>query len=76
MVLSSWRGTWREDVKRVVHSMSKREKSVLWRAGLLSTPGRRAFVSASERLELDVVHSAYLMEQTAQTLNEIEANPP
>jgi len=63
MGLSSWRLTWREDFDRVVHSMNRRERAVLKRSGLSSIPGRRVFVSASDRLEFDVVQSAYLMEQ-------------
>jgi hypothetical protein len=43
--------------------MSGRERAVLKRSGLSSIAGRRAFVSASDRLHLDVVHSVYLMEQ-------------
>jgi len=67
MGLSSWRLTWRDDFDRVVHSMSRPEWAELQRSGLSSVPGRRAFVSASDRLELDVVQSAYLMEQATQT---------
>jgi hypothetical protein len=63
MGLSSWRLSWRGDFDRVVHSMSTRERAVLQSSGLSSIPGRRAFVSASDRLHLDLVHSAYLMEQ-------------
>ena len=63
MGLSSWRLTWRGDFDRVVHSMSGRERAVLKRSGLSSIAGRRAFVSASDRLHMDVVHSVYLMEQ-------------
>ena len=63
MGLSRWRLSWRGDFDRVVHSMSRRERAVLQRSGLSSIAGRRAFVSASDRLHLDVVHSAYLMEQ-------------
>jgi len=48
--------------------MSEREWTELRRSGLSSPAGRRAFVSASDRLDLDVVHSAYLMEQGALTV--------
>jgi hypothetical protein len=63
MGLSRWRLTWRDDFDRVVLSMSKPELEVLRRSGVSSISGRRAFVSASDRLHLDVVHSVYLMEQ-------------
>jgi hypothetical protein len=63
MGVSHWRLNWREDFDRVVHSMSRREQAMLQRSGLSSVAGRRAFVSASDRLNLDVVHSTYLMEQ-------------
>jgi len=61
--LSSWRLTWREDFDRVVLSMSIRERAVLNSSRLSSISGRRAFVSASNRLHFDVVQSTYLMEQ-------------
>jgi len=76
MGLSSWRLTWRDDFDRVLHSMNRPEWAALQRSGLASVPGRRAFVSASDRLDFDVVHSAYLMEQAALAVNEIEARPP
>ncbi len=63
MGLSSWRLTWREDFDRVVLSMSIRERAVLNSSRLSSISGRRAFVSASNRLHFDVVQSTYLMEQ-------------
>ncbi len=44
-------------------SMSKIERSALQRLGLLSIDGRRAFVTAAERLDMDLVHTAYVMEQ-------------
>ena len=68
MGLSRWRLTWRDDFDKVVLSMSEREWTELRRSGLSSPAGRRAFVSASDRLDLDVVHSAYLMEQGALTV--------
>ena len=63
MGLSSWRLTWREDFDRVVLSMSTRERAVLQRSRLSTISGRRAFASASTRLQFDVVQSTYLMEQ-------------
>ena len=63
MGLSSWRLTWREDFDRVVLSMSIRERAVLQDSRLSTISGRRAFVSASNRLQFDVVQSTYLMEQ-------------
>jgi len=63
MVQSSWRGIWQQDFDRVVDSMSTREKASLKRWGLLNVEGRRAFVSASDRLNVDVIHACYLMEQ-------------
>ncbi len=63
MGLSRWRLTWRNDFDRVVLAMSKFELEVLRSSGLSSSAGRRAFVSASDRLAFDVVHSAYVMEQ-------------
>jgi len=65
MVQSSWRGVWRQDFDRVVDSMSTREKASLERWGLLSIEGLRAFVAASDRLNVDVIHACYLMEQAA-----------
>ena len=38
--------------------MSQIERSVLEHRGLLSSDGRRVFVSAAERLDMDVVHTA------------------
>jgi hypothetical protein len=76
MGLSSWRLTWREDFDRVFDSMNKYDRALLRRSGLLSVPGRRVFVSASGRLDLDVVHSAYLVEQAALAFNESEISPP
>ena len=63
MGLSSWRLTWREDFDRVVLSMSTGERSVLHDSRLSTISGRRAFASASNRLQFDVVQSTYLMEQ-------------
>ena len=63
MGLSTWRLTWRDDFDRVVLSMSIRERAALHRSRLLSISGRRAFVSASNRLQFDIVQSTYLMEQ-------------
>jgi len=63
MGLSNWRLTWREDFDRVVLSMSIRERAVLHSSRLSSISGRRAFASASNRLQFDVVQSTYLMEQ-------------
>ena len=63
MGLSSWRLTWREDFDRVVLSMSTRERAVLHDSRLSTISGRRAFASASNRLQFDVVQSTYLMEQ-------------
>lgn len=63
MVSSIWRNTWHEDFDRVFCSMSKIERSALQRLGLLSIDGRRAFVTAAERLDMDLVHTAYVMEQ-------------
>ena len=63
MVSSSWRNTWHEDFDRVVYSMSQVERADLQHVGLLSVDGRRLFVTAAERLDMDVVHTAYVMEQ-------------
>jgi len=63
VVSSSWRNTWQEDFDRVLHSMSRTERSALQRRGLLSSDGRRAFAIAAGRLDMDVVHTAYVMEQ-------------
>lgn len=68
MVQSSWRGMWQEDFDRVVDSMSTREKASLQRWGVQSIEGRRAFVSASDRLKVNVIHACYLMEQAALRL--------
>jgi len=43
--------------------MSPIERTALHQSGLLSVDGRRLFVSAAGRLDMDVVHSAYVMEQ-------------
>ena len=69
MVKSSWRNTWHEDFDRVLYSMTKRERAALQRWGLLSVPGRRVFVTAAHRLDMDVAHTAYLIEQGALALN-------
>lgn len=63
MVSSSWRNTWHEDFDRVLHSMSQTERSALHPWGLLTSDGRRAFATAAGRLDMDVVHTAYVMEQ-------------
>jgi hypothetical protein len=63
VVSSSWRNTWHEDFDRVVYSMSHLERSDLQHLGLLSVYGRRLFVAAAGRLDMDVVHTAYVMEQ-------------
>jgi len=63
VVSSSWRNTWHEDFDRVLHSMSQTERSALQHWGLLSSDGRRAFATAAGRLDMDVVHTAYVMEQ-------------
>ena len=63
MGLSTWRLTWRDDFDRVVLSMSIRERAVLHGSRLSSISGRRAFMSASNRLQFDIVQSTYLMEQ-------------
>ena len=63
MVSSGWRNTWHQDFARVLYSMSHIERSALQGLGLLSIDGRRAFVSAAERLDMDLVHAAYVMEQ-------------
>jgi hypothetical protein len=63
MGVSRWRLTWREDFDRVVLSMSTYERAVLQRSRLSTISGRRAFVSASDRLNFDVVQATYLMEQ-------------
>jgi hypothetical protein len=65
MVLSSWRHSWSEDFARIVNSMTRRERKLLFRSGLSTIPGRRAFMSASNRMALDVTHSTYLMELAA-----------
>jgi hypothetical protein len=59
MVQSSWRGMWRQDFDRVVDSMSTREKASLERWGVQSIEGRRVFVSASDRLKVDVIHACF-----------------
>jgi hypothetical protein len=69
MSLSSWRLTWREDFDRVVLSMSTRERAVLHHSRLSSISGRRVFVSASDRLQFDVVQSTYLMEQAVRAFS-------
>jgi len=63
MGLSRWRLTWREDFDRVVLSMSTNERALLQRSRLSTISGRGAFVSASDRLNFDVVQATYLMEQ-------------
>jgi hypothetical protein len=68
MVQSSWQGMWHEDFDRVVDSMSTRERASLQRWGVRSIEGRRIFVSASDRLKVDVIHACYLMEQAALRL--------
>ena len=65
MVLSSWRHSWSEDFARIVHSMTSRERETLFRFGLSTIPGRRAFITASNRMAVDVTHSTYLMERAA-----------
>ena len=68
MVQSSWRGMWRQDFDRVVDSMSASEKASLRKWGVQSIEGRRVFVSASDRLNVNVIHACYLMEQAALRL--------
>ena len=63
MVSSSWRNTWHDDFDRVLYSMSQPERTDLQLLGLLSVDGRRLFASAAGRLDMDVVHTAYVMEQ-------------
>ena len=63
MVSSSWRNTWHDDFDRVLYSMSQPERADLQLLGLLSVDGRRLFASAAGRLDMDVVHTAYVMEQ-------------
>jgi hypothetical protein len=63
LVSSSWRITWHDDFDRVLYSMSPIERTALHQSGLLSVDGRRLFVSAAGRLDMDVVHTAYVMEQ-------------
>lgn len=63
MVSSSWRNTWHDDFDRVLYSMSQPERADLQLVGLLSVDGRRLFASAAGRLDMDVVHTAYVMEQ-------------
>jgi len=58
LVSSSWRNTRHQDFDRVLFAMSQIERSVLEHRGLLSSDGRRVFVSAAERLDMDVVHTA------------------
>lgn len=65
MVSSTWRNSWHDDFDRVLYSMSQTERSALQPWGLLTIDGRRAFVTAAERLHMDVVHTAYVMEQAA-----------
>jgi hypothetical protein len=63
VVSSSWRNTWHDDFDRVLYSMSQPERADLQLVGLLSVDGRRLFASAAGRLDMDVVHTAYVMEQ-------------
>jgi len=63
VVSSSWRNTWHDDFDRVLYSMSQPERADLQLLGLLSVDGRRLFASAAGRLDMDVVHTAYVMEQ-------------
>jgi len=43
--------------------MSQIERALLEQRGLLSSDGRRVFVTAAGRLDMDVVHTAYVMDQ-------------
>jgi len=60
---SGWRKKWREDCRRVLHAMTRRELANFQRWGLVRTQGRRAFMDAAHRLELDIAYSTYVMEQ-------------
>ena len=68
MVNSPSRNTWHEDFDRILFSMTKADRLALQRWGLLSPQGRRVFMGASDRLELDIVYAAYVLEHATLAL--------
>ena len=51
---SGWRKKWREDCRRVLCAMTGREIANFQRWGLERSQGRRAFMDAAHRLDLDI----------------------
>ena len=60
---SGWRKKWREDCRRVLCAMTGGEIANFQRWGLERSQGRRAFMDAAHRLELDIAYSTCVMEQ-------------
>src|SRR2546428_3443534 len=66
---SSWRNSWYDDFGRVVDAMTEAERATVQRSGLLIAQGRRVFVQASARLQLEIGYTSYIMEQATRAFD-------